>query len=273
MEQGRGLGESLGEAGSGNAAQAADGELAGSDYAVRMVRVISEKPYSWRHDYQLIGCMIAAGLLTWAAWTEHEDGFYTFLRIYVTVAAGMFALRASAQDRPISMIAAGMVAILFNPAFPVELERETWKPIDAALAAWFSWAAMEGPALALNRPAIRAAPIVVAVVLMLGMGAFVSMSSDASDNTMNVDENLAAENIVANDTDWLNQPVLDSLAQPQVQGTLALNKTVDQDASAAPSADELPASDATRAAREATDEESSAAEEETGVSGNVTNEE
>ncbi len=64
-------------------------------------------------------------------------GYYTFLRIIVTIVAGITAFIASEQENKTWMILFGAVAILFNPIIPIYLDKDTWLIIDVIVAILF----------------------------------------------------------------------------------------------------------------------------------------
>jgi len=64
-------------------------------------------------------------------------GYYTILRIIVTIVAGITAFIASEQDNEIWMILFGAIAILFNPIIPIYLDKDTWVVIDVIVAILF----------------------------------------------------------------------------------------------------------------------------------------
>ena len=65
-------------------------------------------------------------------------GYYTFLRIVVTICAAIVAyeLYASEKLRLMSFLFIG-IAVLFNPVIPIALNRSLWTPIDVVVAAIF----------------------------------------------------------------------------------------------------------------------------------------
>jgi hypothetical protein len=65
-------------------------------------------------------------------------GFYTLLRLVVTITAGLVAYGWLQRDRgSVVPFAFGGIAILFNPLIPVHLSRAAWAPIDLVVAAAF----------------------------------------------------------------------------------------------------------------------------------------
>ena len=94
----------------------------------------------------LIPGLIAAALLL-VAGAPLEIGFYTFLRIAVTVAAIWIAIAAGRARQGVWVALSILLAITFNPMIPVWLYREVWIPIDGAGAVIMAMAAfmVRGP--------------------------------------------------------------------------------------------------------------------------------
>lgn len=70
-------------------------------------------------------------------------GYYTFLRIVVCLSSGVIAYGSYSIEEKISFRAAlfGLIALLFNPIFPVYLQdKELWTTIDIISAISFVWA-------------------------------------------------------------------------------------------------------------------------------------
>ncbi len=66
-------------------------------------------------------------------------GFYTLLRL-VVCAFVIYALVARPKLRGGGLgVALGFVALLFNPIFPVYLDKALWVPIDLGVAYFFWW--------------------------------------------------------------------------------------------------------------------------------------
>ena len=83
---------------------------------------------------------IAVAALLLIALLTLPNGYYTFLRLTVTLAAA-FAAYSLWKDSPwLAWIFIG-VAILFNPLVPVYLDRQIWTVIDVTAAGLFGWAA------------------------------------------------------------------------------------------------------------------------------------
>ncbi|HIF94976.1 MAG TPA: hypothetical protein EYQ60_17910 [Myxococcales bacterium] len=83
-----------------------------------------------------IALWIAIAILVAAVIPIWPYGLYTLLRLVVTGTAlySLFVLGASDPRRTVGLI---LVAVLFNPLFPVHLTRVIWLPIDLGVAFWF----------------------------------------------------------------------------------------------------------------------------------------
>lgn len=79
--------------------------------------------------------LVPAGMLL-VALLHLPYGYYTLLRLVVCLAAAIIAYQSWPKHAPWS-VAFAIVALLFNPLIIVALDRETWAPIDAAVAALF----------------------------------------------------------------------------------------------------------------------------------------
>jgi Family of unknown function (DUF6804) len=64
-------------------------------------------------------------------------GFYTLLRLVVTICAGVIAYHHWQSGGKGLAFSMGFVALLFNPLIPVYLSREIWAPIDLGLSVFF----------------------------------------------------------------------------------------------------------------------------------------
>jgi len=65
-------------------------------------------------------------------------GYYTFLRIIVTIGAVVIVVKELENGFNFWVIAFGIMAILFNPLIPVYLQdKEAWMPIDFTAAVLF----------------------------------------------------------------------------------------------------------------------------------------
>jgi hypothetical protein len=81
--------------------------------------------------------MICAGLLILALFNL-PIGYYTFLRIAVTIGAVAIVFREFEGGFNAWVILFGLTAILFNPILPVYLNNKSaWMPIDIIVAILF----------------------------------------------------------------------------------------------------------------------------------------
>lgn len=64
-------------------------------------------------------------------------GFYTLLRLVVTICAGVIAYHHWQSGGKGMALAMAFIALLFNPLIPVYLSRDVWAPIDLCLATFF----------------------------------------------------------------------------------------------------------------------------------------
>ena len=65
-------------------------------------------------------------------------GYYTFLRIVVTISSILILISEFENGMKLWLVAFGIVAILFNPLIPVYLhDKNTWIPIDIAAGCLF----------------------------------------------------------------------------------------------------------------------------------------
>jgi predicted membrane protein len=81
--------------------------------------------------------LICAGLLFLALF-DLPIGYYTFLRIVVTIGSVAVIVKEFENGLGFWAIAFGLIAILFNPIIPVYLhDKELWMPIDIISALLF----------------------------------------------------------------------------------------------------------------------------------------
>ncbi len=71
-------------------------------------------------------------------------GYYTLLRLVVTIAAAITAYASYQTARSVTwhVIVMGLVALLFNPIVTVALSRSAWLPIDLLTAGIFAYMAL-----------------------------------------------------------------------------------------------------------------------------------
>lgn len=81
--------------------------------------------------------LICTGLLLLAL-VDLPIGYYTLLRIVVTIGAGAVLITEFENGINFWVIVFGLIAILFNPLIPVYLgDKEAWMPIDLIAAILF----------------------------------------------------------------------------------------------------------------------------------------
>jgi hypothetical protein len=83
-----------------------------------------------------ISRLIACGLLLLAI-VNLPYGYYRFLRIAITIIAGINAFSVYEKDNKGLFIVFIAVAILFNPLIPIYLDKATWTPIDLITGLFF----------------------------------------------------------------------------------------------------------------------------------------
>lgn len=66
-------------------------------------------------------------------------GFYTIIRLAVSIIAGCWAYQFYRVRRTPLAIIAGAVAILFQPLIKIVLDRATWNIVDVILAIVLVW--------------------------------------------------------------------------------------------------------------------------------------
>lgn len=97
-----------------------------------------KKPDFRRDDLEIMKVIafIAAGALLLAL-IPWPYGFYTLLRIGITVASLVITILLWNAQRKVQAVLLAPVALLFNPIVPVYLDRETWMAIDVIMAVVF----------------------------------------------------------------------------------------------------------------------------------------
>lgn len=73
---------------------------------------------------------LVAAVLLLAAVLPLDYGYYTFLRTAITVVAIWVAVAASRASQTGWVVLGIVMAVLFNPIFPVWLSKEMWIPLD-----------------------------------------------------------------------------------------------------------------------------------------------
>lgn len=104
--------------------------------------------------------IISPAALLVLALFEMPHGYYTLLRIVVFAAAAWIAFVDYQDGLQWRSSFFALIAVLFNPVIPIDLDRETWSFIDAGVAAAFlstliSWDSVRLP----KRRGVPPAPI------------------------------------------------------------------------------------------------------------------
>lgn len=81
-------------------------------------------------------CFFTAGMLLVAVIFGGSYNFFLILRITVTLSSIILAVLNGRRRIFLAVLFIG-VALLFNPMYPVRLDREIWKPIDLAVGVLF----------------------------------------------------------------------------------------------------------------------------------------
>jgi hypothetical protein len=82
-------------------------------------------------------------IMLFIAYFKLPIGYYTILRIAVTIGAGYICYTEYQRGPGVKMIVFGAIAVVFNPIIPVYLGgRSVWRPIDIAAGLAFAWYAL-----------------------------------------------------------------------------------------------------------------------------------
>jgi len=84
----------------------------------------------------LIARLIASGMLLLAL-SSHPYSYYILLRWVVCGTAAYGAFKSVELEKSGWAWVLGIIALLFNPIFPVHLSRDIWAPIDIVAALIF----------------------------------------------------------------------------------------------------------------------------------------
>lgn len=88
--------------------------------------------------YISLGC---AGLLVIATLLAPPYGFYRFMRIAICVVSLYYSYHFLQSSRPFLTFIFLILAILYNPIYPIYLTRTIWQPINLMSAAYFIFVA------------------------------------------------------------------------------------------------------------------------------------
>lgn len=81
---------------------------------------------------------VAIGLLIVACFPL-PYGYYTFLRIAITIISVLFIINDSANGFSTQNIIWGVLAILYNPLIPIHLTKTIWIGLNIVTAVWFGY--------------------------------------------------------------------------------------------------------------------------------------
>ncbi len=89
--------------------------------------------------------LFVVGFLLLLALAPMPYGYYEFLRVVVTVVAGIVILRELGENSVLWLITFALIAALFNPLFIVHFDRKVWAVIDMLAAGIFLFKAFKWP--------------------------------------------------------------------------------------------------------------------------------
>ena len=84
--------------------------------------------------------IIISAALLFLAVIRLPYGYYQFLRLIVTISAGLGLYVIHTQSKSQFINVFFLIALLiFNPIFPIHLSRSIWGPIDISTGLFFLW--------------------------------------------------------------------------------------------------------------------------------------
>lgn len=114
-------------------------------YALMFAAFLDE---CWPEGRRAMAFHIVSAAMLLVALLDMPYGYYTLLRIMVTISAGVhcwFVLTREDAGNILNRLQAAIffaIGILFNPVIPIYLDREVWQIIDVAVAVLFVFAAV-----------------------------------------------------------------------------------------------------------------------------------
>ena len=70
-------------------------------------------------------------------------GYYTLLRLVVSLTAGILCIKLHKDENSLLMVISGIIALLFNPIYPIYLgDKSIWMPIDIIAGCFFVYEAI-----------------------------------------------------------------------------------------------------------------------------------
>ena len=85
-------------------------------------------------------CGVTAAMLVAAAGLRLPYGYYTFLRLIVSISSGIMAWNLANESKRLLKFLAimfGLICVLYNPIIVVHLTRPVWAPINILTAICF----------------------------------------------------------------------------------------------------------------------------------------
>ena len=89
----------------------------------------------------IILLLLPGVLLFLAPLIDFPYGYYTFLRIFITLTAIYYIVSSYIINQGLGVPSTifVLIVILYNPIFPVHLSREIWMPINFITAGYYFW--------------------------------------------------------------------------------------------------------------------------------------
>ena len=80
--------------------------------------------------------LITSGMLFLAIF-QLPYGYYNLLRLVVTISSGISSFNAYEDEKVGIAIIFAIICLLFNPIFPIYLDKSMWIPIDIIVGIFF----------------------------------------------------------------------------------------------------------------------------------------
>ena len=80
--------------------------------------------------------LITSGMLFLAIF-QLPYGYYNLLRLVVTISSGISSFNAYENEKVGIAIIFAIICLLFNPIFPIYLDKSMWIPIDILVGVFF----------------------------------------------------------------------------------------------------------------------------------------
>lgn len=70
-------------------------------------------------------------------------GYYTLLRLVVSLTAGILCFKLKKDDNILLIVISGIIALLFNPVYPIYFgDKKIWVPVDIIIGCFFVYEAI-----------------------------------------------------------------------------------------------------------------------------------